>query len=237
VQVRLLTEEDLDWPLGTLSGGGSPSYRIGPNGMLVGIDPFPAYPADLALVEDLVGRCVEVAPMPEGAHELSIFSHEFASRTNAMTMEQHLYSRADGSDWRDEIVDEDGGASRRLAGQANVIALSAKRIPIMPAMLRYLVPHEYGHAVFNYVARLTGFSYAHGKLEAEYLRIRCVEPSKSKRWHALASELVANDFRVLVMGAEAEFWPHDALRPKPGDPIAEWWNRAIALAGGTRCVS
>jgi hypothetical protein len=43
------------------------------------------------------------------------------------------------------------------------------------------------------------------------------------------AEVMANDFRVLVMQREAEFWPHEIPPPAPDSPVAEWWAKAREL--------
>ncbi len=114
--------------------------------------------------------------------------------------------------------------------------LSAKRIPIHPAMVRYLVAHEYGHAAFHHVARLMGYlDGERDRLEAKYIaEVRGADLSPPKysggRWHRAFGEIIANDFRVAVMGREAEFWPHDLPRPVVGDSVEAWWGKARQLA-------
>lgn len=236
MQVRLLTPDDLDWPLGRMDGGG-PCYKVGAGQYKreIRVDPYPSYAADLGLVEDLVGRCMEAFPLNGAPAELAILSHEFADRVNGMTWEETLWKRDDGKEWKDFFPCACGcGDLVEANGQAHTIVLSGKRIPLHPAMIRYLVPHEYGHAVAHAIRRRMGYRGSEdAKFEARYMTVRGGEASAKRyiggRWHLDAGEIIANDFRVLFLGAETEFWPHEIPPPMPDSPIATWWGNALDL--------
>lgn len=242
MKVTLLTADDLIWKADGSSNDGA-SYRFGVGYQReFSVDPYPAYTHDVAMVEDLVGRCCEAFPLNGASSGLFVCSREFSSRFNGVTFEQSLWRRDDGTDLKFEITKPDGSVEQTV-GQAHTIGLSGKRTPRMPAQTRYIVTHEFGHAAFNHTRRLLGISESkEDELEREYLRIRgdvdAVYKKKGRgayRWHELASEIVANDFRVVVMNAEADFWPHDV--PPPNEAIREWWSKATALTRGwTRWV-
>jgi hypothetical protein len=104
-------------------------------------------------------------------------------------------------------------------------------------MTRYVVSHEYGHLAFYWSRKQLGYaSHEDHVLEAEYMRIRegagfdTRSKGDGERWHRLASEVIANDFRVLVMGVECEFWPHEVAAPKLGSRVDSWWRAAIEHA-------
>lgn len=223
MQVHLLTPEQANWGF----DGEPPHYVIGAGGFKRNqkVDPAPAYAPDKALVDDLVAECCERFPLTRsGAAGVYLLSHEFLGRTNALTFEDYIY------DGQKESVPDYKGVPVDRYPQAHTIALSAKRIPIMPAMLRYLVAHEYGHAAWNYVARWLGYSEAPHELERIYMEMRGGSRDDRRygcgRWHAAASEIIANDFRILVMQREVEFWPHEVPRPEQCGAIRLWWQMA-----------
>jgi hypothetical protein len=129
------------------------------------------------------------------------------------------------------IADVDGKRAE-VNGVAYSIVLCGKRIPPMASMTRYLVTHEYGHAAFNHAARLLGYTDRMGdRPERDYLSVRGTEIAEgNRRWHQLASEIIANDFRTIVMRTEEDYWPHDVPRMGPTSAIAGWWQRAIDIA-------
>jgi hypothetical protein len=234
MEVRALTAEDLVWSMTSMSAVNPASYRCGAGQYrrAIDVDPFPGYAHDLGLVRDLVAECEAAFPLNGGRAELCSLQHEFLGRTNGLTWEDTVWRRDDGSEWNVTITKPDG-STEDFKGQAHTIVICGKRIPIMPAMTRYLVTHEYGHAAFNHTRRLLGISESKdAELEAEYMRIRGCELPKAKgdgeRWHRLASEVIANDFRCIVMRRELDFWPHEVPHPRDNGAIAGWWDAAIA---------
>ncbi len=229
MRLRVRTPEDLVWSLGTQDG--TPYYLVGAgrHQRQVKVDPYPAYPADKGIVAELLAECVERFPL-KGLAELVILPHDFIDRVNGMTFEDSDYGRNISITWHD-------GEKGETYPQIHTIVLAAKRIPIHPAMLRYLVPHEYGHAVFNRIAVAFGYrQHEHETLEAAYMRlrggVRQDGPYRGGKWHLTAGEIIANDFRVLVMGREPEFWPHPRVRPPTLDArIVRWWREAFERCG------
>jgi hypothetical protein len=44
-------------------------------------------------------------------------------------------------------------------------------------------------------------------------------------WHDALSEIVACDFRLLVLGAEPSYWPHPGIPlPHRVDGLGAWWS-------------
>lgn len=236
MKVSLYTPDDLRWPMGHHDA--HPSYLVGvdiyPHGNAVHVDPYPCYTPDLKLVEDLTAQCCEKFPLlgHDGA-ELAIVSHEFISRTNGCTYNLHKWSRIDGKQWKQEIKSPFNDEMRNHDGIAHLIVLSGKRIPIHPAWIRHLVCHEYGHAAFNHATRAFGYLANEQNLfYKEYMAMRGVtEWAKSYdggKWHLSPCEIVANDFRTIVMGQGAEYWPHTCVHPHElRSKLEGWWAQAL----------
>jgi hypothetical protein len=176
------------------------------------VDPHPAYAHDVDLVRTELAHLRAVAPLP---FPLAIFvlGHETAGRTNGHYSEEHVY-------------DED----RRNSTTVGLIVLSGKRIPIHPAMTRYLVAHEYGHAVEDHLARRRGMKDEQLKqLYRERVRPDASPDYGCGKWHANVGELFANDFRILIADREREFWPHAGFtRPEYIAAAWDFWRDAIA---------
>lgn len=191
--------------------------HAGSYGREVLVDAAPAYAHDVDLVARELARVQVLAPLPFPLAVL-LLSHECVSRTNGTYYDEYNYS----------------GEPTTIGGKTKYppvgyIVLSAKRIPIHPALTRYLVSHEYGHGVMYHLARLRGVDSQ--SLLADY-RDLC-RPNTSHgygcgRWHANVGELFANDFRILVAEREVEFWPHPGfLRPDELLAVVGWWAQAI----------
>jgi hypothetical protein len=235
MKVTLLGSDDLDWPLGRQDA--SPRYYCGAgsHGREMFVDPHPSYIPDRKLVEDLVAECHAVWPVTaDYAAELFILSHEFIARNNGLSFSDCVYYRDDAK--KELIVPAGGGDPKEFSPIAHTIVLCAKRIPIHPATVRYLVAHEYGHVVFNRVRRLMGYEeHADDKLYAQYMALRGITDYPKKytagKWHLSPSEIVANDFRTLIMQREIEFWPHAGVElPHRVPAVIKWWENAHALS-------
>jgi hypothetical protein len=205
--------EDLRWDF----ENSQCTYRV-PDGEYtrhVIVDPFPAYAHDLAMVEVELTRTANAFPMPEEV-TVCVLDREFAGRTNGWCSIGHFY----------------GDKDERAKWSATIV-LSGKRIPPHPATTRYLVAHEYGHAVRRFISGKRGEDdnklYAPESLYGEYQRLRCFQTARhygGGTWHACVEELFANDFRILVVGAEVEFWPHPGFaRPEGVPAIVEFWKK------------
>src|SRR5205823_804865 len=127
-------------------------------------------------------------------------------------------------------VDYDGpqDAKGNYTGRIGSIYLSAKRIPIHPAMTRYLVAHEYGHVVEEWLNERLGNKLHDDTLIGFYRQLRSLDKPRAYgagEWHRTPGEVFANDFRVLVCGVEPEFWPHPGIeRPETSYTIRGWWD-------------
>lgn len=207
----VIVPEDLHWSF----DGGQPSYCLSFEGTYArshNVDPTPGYRHDFNLVEEELKHLQHVAPLPMSL-AIFILGHEVVGRTNAFHCDEAAYSRDD--DTRTPV---------------SIIVMSGKRIPIHPAMTRYLVAHEYGHAVEAHLARQRkdGVGKYRAILE-DYVRevrpdgLRSYGPGK---WHSNVGELFANDFRILIAKREVEFWPHPGFsRPEENFAAIGWWQK------------
>jgi hypothetical protein len=176
------------------------------------VDPAPCYAHDVDAVRAELAHLQRVAPIPV---PLGIFvlSHEMRGRTNAWCSDDRVYP---------------SGAGTVNSYPISIIVMSGKRIPIHPAMTRYLVAHEYGHFVESFLARERGLK--DGFRLRERYRALC-RPQGSEvygcgKWHQATGEIFANDFRILIANREAEFWPHPGVaRPEDELSVIGFWTK------------
>lgn len=190
-----------------------PHYHLGFDGShsrQEKVDPAPCYAHDVDAVRAELAHLQRVAPVPV---PLGIFvlSHEMRGRTNAWCSEDRVYTKDD-----------------RESYPIGIIAMSGKRIPIHPAMTRYLVAHEYGHFVEAFLARHRGLK--DGFRLREHYRALCrpdgLETYGPGKWHQAIGEIFANDFRILIAKREPEFWPHPGVtRPEDELSVIGWWTK------------
>lgn len=233
MKVTLLPPEEISWSLGAQDN--CPQFYCGAGSYqrTFKVDPYPGYAHDPKLVKRLVAECHAKFSLRDAVTGLWILPFELIDRFNGLTFEDSIYHKKNGKDWKEQIVGYDG-KKYDVYKQAIAIVLSGKRIPIMPAMTRYLVTHEYGHAAFYYAARKLGYRDSErDKLEAEYMKLRGVQDYVKKykggKWHVSPGEIIANDFRLLFMEMETEFWPHPCRRPSWDKPEGRWWQRVAKL--------
>lgn len=189
----------------------------------IGVDPFPGYSHDLDVVRETLDRVSELFPLPEPfAPMVFVLTHETLSRTNAQAGQDFDY------DWKrpDDDPNDDEETQRPWRG---TIVLQGKRIPPHPAMTRYLVGHEYGHIVEDWLIRGRRERIQSQELLHEYADRRGLRPSEfvmgasGGTWHRAIQEIFACDFRIVRCGLEEEFWPHPGIE-RPPAAVVEWWG-------------
>lgn len=191
-----------------------PYVKIGGRrGHSIKVDPTPAYAHHPSLTERVVAQVQSAFPL-DWPVTFYLLPHEEIGRTNGATYVD--------ADW-DGPKDDKGAFTGRLAS----IFFSAKRIPIHPAVTRYLVAHEYGHVVNEWLNERAGHQLYSDELLAEYAEMRGMEmlPAYGAGfWHATPGEVFANDFRIVVCGIETEYWPHPGIDHPDGlIRIRQWW--------------
>lgn len=223
IEVVERTASDLHWPF---EKAAEPYYLCGkPHGHRTVVDPCPAYPHDTAAITTYLHLAAECFPVgwPVTGY---VLHHECPSRTNGW---------AQTGDYDYHARDERGHYKRYPS-----VVFPAKRIPIHPAMTRYVATHEYGHVVEAWIvysrtdATKDGarFEESEKALWDEYAALRGMEHNGRANygggtWHANLGELFANDFRILICRAEEEYWPHPGIpRPEDVPGLKKWWRSA-----------
>lgn len=161
------------------------------------VDPAICYPADLDLVLRTAAKCEDIFPLPILPFYFTL-PYEPVGRNNACA----------------PMFDFGGGR------WTTVIYLSGKRIPIMPAMVRALVAHEYSHHIERYISWKLGRS-----IDSEYARLRGIPIRPNPRWHEDIGEIIANDIRILMLGIESDYWPHSCEHPRQLEHLRDFWVR------------
>lgn len=220
-EVITLGVGDVVWPF----HNPGPRVRIGGgHGHQIEVDPTPAYLHDAALAGEVLHQVATKFPVPWPV-TVYLLPHEEIGRTN-------------GATYTDVDYDGPKDASGAYMGRSAAIFFSAKRIPIHPATTRYLVPHEYGHVVEEWLNERAGNKLWDGTLMREYTEMRGLETLSAYGaglWHRVPGEVFANDFRILVCGIEPEYWPHHGISHPcefPQDhPVVKWWATLVDEVG------
>jgi hypothetical protein len=211
-RVIALKPEDLEW---SLQGSEGPHFYTRPRKAYkrsVSVDPFPAYAHSRDMVAEIAAQVEASFPVPYPP-DYYLLPFEVTSRVNGWASHEDVWDKVTGksTEWEPHII------------------LSGKRIPVHPAMTRYLVAHEYGHVVDLVVGKKRGLT--EDQFDQEYIKLR---PGSSVnygggRWHQNVGELIANDFRIVITGIEDEFWPHEGFsHPRDTPKVREFWNQARA---------
>jgi hypothetical protein len=196
--MEVVEVSELEWPF-----EGGPRMRAG-DFRREAVDPFPGYRHPTPLVQKLADELEQKVPLYNSPVIYNL-NHEPTTRTNGWA--ERSWSTASDDKWSASIV------------------LCGKRIPLHPAMTRYLVPHEYGHHVEYELERILGYEHGDNLVRYEYQKVRGGSMKYGGgKWHENVGELFANDFRM-VMGYETEFWPHPGFKPYYEiDGLANWWT-------------
>lgn len=204
---RIHDIKDIHWPF---NGEPYVLLQTGQGSRREVVDPFPCYGHELKLVRQLV------------RHVEGNFPIGFKPQYNVLHFE--MTERVNG--WSDRSYDHSG--KKDPPKWYPFITLSGKRIPIHPAMTRYVIPHEYGHTIQHWLERCMGLK--NEELEPIYADMRGLKHSDAyggKNWDGNTGEVLANDFRIVVCGLESEFWPHSVKHPDKLKTIKKWWNKHI----------
>ncbi len=214
-RIFVLGEDDLDWGFragfpslkGRKRGGYVPSFQV---------DPFPAEHHSPDLVLEIAEQVEATFPLPPAYRpHYYLFQYEDEARTNGSAGRNWIYTeKKEDRTWEPYIT------------------LSGKRIPLHPAMTRYLVAHEYGHIVDFWLQGKRGLEDGSTVLDKEYAKMRGLDPEDralfrygGRRWPFNCGEVITNDARILLFGIEPEFWPHPYPRPDEVPGLREWWEK------------
>lgn len=212
-RIILLTDKDVNW-----SFEGEPSFYVkGQNpetyGHSVYLDPFPCYAHDKDKVVSVVKEVESKFPVGFPV-TYYLFCLENKCRTNGTAYKNHVYNRSN-KDGQSPAFDP-------------CIILSGKRIPLHPAMTRYLISHEYGHIVHYWLEYCLNIEERGDatKFEKDYAAMRKIDVSKAygaRNWHTNIGEIIVNDFRISICGIENEFWPHPCSHPLETPEVLKFW--------------
>lgn len=208
-RIKFVKEEEMYWDWDT----SQPSYYDKtPNSKHGGIynkfDPFPCYTHNKDLIFKEVQKIESLFPIEFDTFYF-IFPYECISRTNGQSYTNTIQYKTETKKhtW-------DG-----------VIDLYGKRIPIHPSMTRYLVSHEYGHVIDNYICNCRDLDQ--DGMDEEYAKMRGIECNKQyggRKWHTNIGEIIVNDFRICIGNTEIEFWPHEVEHPLNCPNVIEFWK-------------
>lgn len=200
--LRVKIARDVTW-----SWDDGPRYRLHDMSSVVKLDPTPCYQHDAQIVRTRLAL-VDKAWPHEGAVTYHLGQHEGVDRANGLTATQ----------W---------GKGGVVAGHH--VFLAGKRIPPHHAITNYLVAHEYGHCVDDWIAKRQGVDT--DAMLDDYARRRGLNGARTHggagTWHSATAEVFACDFRILVADVEAAYWPHPGIPyPTKVRGLARWWGRA-----------
>jgi hypothetical protein len=200
-----------------------PYYQIenGKHPSTVKVRPAPGYSHDLELVKQVFAKCehrfrLDLRPT------VFVLKHDSPVGFNGEMKALHVW---------DSQPDQ---FHRYL--QTPKIILYGKPIPPHPAVTRYLVGHEYGHAVSRHLAYRMTTPSDDSDFLAGYAEMRGIEIVPDDHygpgtWHRQPTEVFANDFRIVVAGLEPDFWPHAGI-PHPQQKLEEplfrdFWEQVV----------
>lgn len=204
-----LNDEDLTWQF-----DGSPYFKVkvtegtkySDYNTFHNIDTFPCYSHDIELVKECATKAESIFNFnPKPIYIIMPF--ESTGRTNGQAEKYNI-----GNDKYIPIV-----------------VLWGKRIPIMPNMTNYLYHHELSHCV-DYQA-CSQLKLEDSGLDEEYAKWRGIKNSSkygARNWHTQTGEIIANDIRVSLFGAEPQFWPHKCPHPDTKPEIKDYWMKFSA---------
>lgn len=219
-KVVTLTHADINWEFSDSRREPTISVQIGeqwPERFIV--DPFPCYPHDAGVADEALEDCRAACILE---HEPSVWLTSFETVTRFQGLTVHRF------DYRTK---NDDGRNPWYQG----IILWGKRVPLHPALTRYLVAHEYGHCVANELCYRRGLTPDDQTMLAEYADLRGLDKTALRgdqggKWHLAPSEVFANDFRILIACVELEYWPHPGVeRPEALPEVSRWWRHELKL--------
>ena len=213
-RIKLLRSDELNWDFSSKN----PTFKlVTPNckypSWIQGVDVKPAYTHNLELVEKEVEKVEKLFPIKfKPYYFINPFDTE--SRTNGYADKNTIYNDNERTTFD------------------SIVVLHGKTIPIHPAMTRYLIAHEYGHCVDNWICYCKNYASEKSvtQFDIEYAKIRRVELSSDYgpgKWHKNIGEIIANDFRICVCNSEPEFWPHEIEHPHNHKDINDYWYQLM----------
>jgi hypothetical protein len=220
IEVKTMTAADLNWSFDDKP----PTYYLKtPNaewGHRVEVDPHPCHAHSEKLVKELAAKVPDIIQIEYHATAF-LLSHECVGRSNGQASENRVYKKL-----KPNPLDF-------------VIVLHGKRIPLHPAMTRYLFFHEAAHCIDYYICNKLGLKDS--GLDEDYAKFRDIPYSTkygSMYWPTATGEIIANDIRVALFNAELEFWPHPVAHPNEFgiEKIRDFWLSKVKEANTVKAV-
>lgn len=217
--IKTLTYKDLNWDFDT-----GPEYNLKTDNAKyfrsIKVDPYPCYPHDENIIKELNKRMEDQYPIDYHIF-CFILSHEGLGRTNGFADKNCIYN-----DWTPNPFD-------------GIIVMHGKRIPLHPAMTRYLFTHEAGHCYDYYICNK--LKLQDSGLDKEYAAFREIEYCETygePNWAKNTGEVIANDIRVALFDEEYEFWPHPFSHPEDFGitKIKDYWVSKLNEANNIKAV-
>lgn len=224
-KVTVKNASDLVWPF----GGNGPHYLqnlvVSKYGRQIEVDPFPCTMVDEALVRSKIAEVEQKFPI--GALvQWVIIPHEIKERCNAWAQRDWIYADQDNED---EML-----IQKKHRIEAFVI-MSGKRSNIHPAMTAFLVAHEYGHCVDYWVTSIMKEERQtkdEDVFRKEYAAMRGVVWNDRNvygggNYKDDIMEIIADDFRIVVAGQDADWYQHSVTHPLRDPAVVEYWHKLI----------
>jgi hypothetical protein len=193
-----------------------PKFRAG--SLTFNADPFPGYAHNKGVVEQTAKLC-------------------YAAVKNHIPVYVHLpaFDQDGGTNGFTHLDQDYDNERKKWVPKENHIVLLGKRTPLHPAMSRFIMAHEYGHAVEDWMIALWDYDQHNDDFLEYYRDKRGLSPFQALRgtgpneWWRAVAEIFADDFRILCTGIEEEHWPHGTVpRPEYVNGLSTWWDDAMA---------
>lgn len=215
-KIVVIKPEEIIWPF-----DGQPYYLLKAlacdYGRTAQVDPFPCNTHNVDIMTEEVEKVTKAFPIGTLLQWI-VLPHETTNRTNAFANHDSIYA--------DTPEREEMKKVNKLEGS---IIFSGKRANIHPAMTRFLVAHEYGHQVDYWITEVMKEEDRDADFRKFYAESRGLIYDNSRygggNYHNSITELIADEFRIVVAGRDTDFWQHDKY-PNPVDQQdrIDFWN-------------
>lgn len=207
---------EIVWPF-----KGSPRHKIKQLGSgyfsNIEVDPFPCNTHNADILRTKIDEIEKLFPIGTLLQWISL-PHEVVERVNAWAQSNQIWGD------HDEIKKK-----HRLDAS---IVFSGKRANIHPAMTKFLVAHEYGHAVdswINSIMKEEENNRDENLFHKKYAEMRGLEWKSDEdygggNYHDTIVEIIADDFRIVVGKTDPDFYQHSCGNPVNNWDVIRFWD-------------